>query len=156
MPSSWHSKPHLNASERLALTKHKSFGSIQNGAKFCIVLYATRMASPRWPHSAPYSTDTTSMSYNKVYHEPLQCHCSKHSSGSRVWSCTSSGQWKLLPLNSTWAETTLRFFSVQMSAINLGDGYLIPRKASGVKLKRQRYIHIFSSWETPQLPDNLN
>jgi len=49
-----------------------------------------------------------------------------------------------------------KIFSVQMSAINLGDGYLIPRKASGVKLKRQRYIHIFSNWETPQLPDNLN
>lgn len=49
-----------------------------------------------------------------------------------------------------------KIFPVQMSAINLDDGYLIPKKASGIKLKRQRYIHIFLNWETPQLSDNLN
>lgn len=61
-----------------------------------------------------------------------------------------------IEFNVSRNETKIFFFPVQMSAINLGDGYLIPRKASGVKLKRQRYIHIFSNWETPQLPDNLN
>jgi len=49
-----------------------------------------------------------------------------------------------------------KIFPVQMSAINLDDGYLIPKKVSGIKLKRQRYIHISLNWETPQLTDKLN
>lgn len=53
-------------------------------------------------------------------------------------------------------RNAIKIFPVQMSAINLDDGYLIPWKVSGIKLKRQRYIHISLNWETPQLTDNLN
>lgn len=57
---------------------------------------------------------------------------------------------------STASRNDAKVFPVQLSAINLDDGYLIPRKVSGIKLKRQRCIHISLNWETPQPTDNLN
>lgn len=49
-----------------------------------------------------------------------------------------------------------KLFPVQMPAINLDGGYLIQKKASRIKLNRQRYIHISLNWETLQLTDILN
>lgn len=60
---------------------------------------------------------------NLILHLPLHKHTStSHGKGSqnlcstmttgqpRLWSCSSQGQWALLPLNSIRAEMTLRFF----------------------------------------------
>lgn len=87
----------------------------------------------------------------------MQHYCSRHERGTAqgpILHLTRSMGVFFIEFNAS--RNDAKIFPVQMSAINLDDGYLIPRKVSGIKLKRQRYIHISLNWETPQFTDNLN
>lgn len=87
----------------------------------------------------------------------MQYYCSRQERGRAqglILHLARSMDAFVIELNAS--RNDAKIFPVQMSAINLYDDYLIPRKASGIKLKRQRYIHISLNWETPQLTDNLN
>lgn len=109
------------------------------------------------PHSAPSSAKNTVTSRGKGSQKNLQNHSSIHDRGAAqglILQLTRSMGSFAIEFNP--GRNDIKIFPVQMSAINLDDGYLIPWKVSGIKLKRQRYIHISLNWETPQLTDNLN
>lgn len=87
----------------------------------------------------------------------VQNHSSSHDHGAAQGLILQlTGSMGSFAIEFNPGRNDIKIFPVQMSAINLDDGYLIPWKVSGIKLKRQRYIHISLNWETPQLTDNLN